>query len=79
MHKWIKAVHVVAGEVGGTVQYGYRGRGCESDCIGIVCEDTRACIDAGARLELVGASVEALGAEQIVFWPWLTSQPVDNA
>ena len=78
MHKWIKAVHVVAGEIGGTVEYGYRGHDAEFDCVGIVCEDARACIKSAAKFELLDACVDPLDSLQIVYWPWLSARPVDN-
>ena len=79
MHKWIKAVHRVAWEVSGTVQYGYRAPDAESDCVGIVCEDAAACVAAAKKLELLDASVDSTGPLHIVYWPWLTGQPVDNS
>lgn len=60
----------LADDVDGEVYEGYSGRGMYGkECIGVVCDNSVHCIEKAAARGIMGAVVDSMGRQQIVYWP----------
>jgi len=71
------AIESVCSEIGGDLRTGYSGRGMYgATCWGIVCEDSRECIEEAALAGVRGAQVDSMGLKSIVYWRHISDDPL---